>query len=275
MDRRTVTKKIKVAILSLVIAALIMWLVFPFYIMVKISISPPGEVMTPHPSFLTLHPTLAHWQELFSSHAVRQPLGKSLAVATIAALITLAIAVPGAYSISRLPKGWRHVLLISIFFTRTFPEVGIALPIAVKFVRWNLIDTNIGLALAHVIRVLPIACWILVGAFRGIPRELEEQAEVDGCGKLAALKRVVLPLSLGGVSVAAIFAWLFSWDEFTYALYLCLAEPTLPLKVYYYINRGDFFSTATYATLITIPVIAVTYTLQRFLRSGYTAGAIK
>ena len=73
--------------------------------------------------------------------------------------------------------------------------------------------------------------------------------------------------AIGGISVAAIFSWLFSWDEFTYALYLCLAEPTLPLKVYYYITRGSWFLTATYATIITIPVVIVTYSLQRFLKA--------
>jgi trehalose transport system permease protein len=265
----------KRVIVGLIIAAILLWIIFPLYIMIKISLSPAKEVMSPHPSILTFNPTLKHWQEVLQSGLIRRPLSKSLIVATIATIITLIIALPGAYGISRLPRRWQTASLLAIFFTRTLPEVTIALPIAIKFVNWNLLDTNLGLSLAHVIRVLPIATWILVGVFQSIPKDLEEQARVDGCSNAGVLKNIVLPLSLGGISVAAIFAWLFSWDEFTYALYLCLSEPTLPLKVYYYINRGDWFLTATYATIIAIPVVFVTYSLQRFLKAGYTRGALK
>ena len=265
----------KKLLIGLVIAAVLLWLVFPLYIMIKISLSPADEVMTPHPSILTFHPTLKHWHEVLESRMIGQPLSKSLTVAAITMVITLLVAIPGAYGISRLPVRWQTVAILAMFFTRAFPEIGIALPIAIKFVKWNLIDTNIGLSLAHVIRVLPIASWILIGTFQNVPRDLEEQAEIDGCSKMRVLKDIILPLSLGGISVAAIFSWLFSWDEFTYALYLCLSEPTLPLKVYYYINRGSWFLTATYATVITIPVIIITYGLQRFIKSGYTKGALK
>ena len=267
--------EIRYAAVALATALIVVWVLFPLYAMVKISVSPAGEVMTEHPSLVTFHPTLAHWRDVIRSGNLRQPLGKSFSVAAIASLITLAIAIPGAYGIARLPRKWAYICLAAIFLTRAFPEVCIALPISIRFVRWSLIDTDIGLALAHVLRVLPVACWILVGAFRTIPAELEEQAAIDGCSRWGALGRVVLPLSLGALAVAAIFSWLFSWDEFTYALYLCLAEPTLPLKVYYYINRGNWFMTATYATVITVPVVIVTYSLQRFLRAGYTSGAIK
>ncbi|UCG35084.1 MAG: carbohydrate ABC transporter permease [Candidatus Omnitrophota bacterium] len=268
-------EKIKRIVLALALVLVISWVIFPLYIMVKISVSSPQEVMTQHPSFLIKDFTPDHWQKVLSGQAIRGPLTKSLAVATISMIITLGIGIPAAYGISHLPKRWGYLALIAIFFTRMFPEVGIALPIAIKFLEWNLLDTNIGLALAHVIRVLPIACWILVGTFQTIPRELEEQAQIDGATKKVVLQRIVLPLSMGGISVAAIFSWLFSWDEFTYALYLCLAQPTLPLKIYYYITRGSWFLTATYATIITIPVVIITYSLQRFLKAGYTAGALK
>lgn len=253
----------------------VLWVSFPLFVMLKISVSSAGEVMRQQPSLGIEDVTMRHWQGVLKGRALRQPLQKSLAVACLATLITLLIGVPGAYGISRLPREWGNASMLMLFVTRLFPEVCLALPISVVFLQWNLLDTSIGLASAHVIRVLPIACWLLVGTFRTIPRELEEQAEVDGGGKGMILWKVVLPLSIGGISVAAIFAWLFSWDEFTYALYLCLAEPTLPLKVYYYITRGNWFLTATYATMITIPVVLVTYVLQRFLKAGYTAGAIK
>jgi trehalose transport system permease protein len=82
-------------------------------------------------------------------------------------------------------------------------------------------------------------------------------------------------MALPGVAVAGLFAWLESWNEFTYALYLSLIENTLPLQIYYYVTRGSWFDSATYATILAVPVIVVTACLQRYLKGGYLAGAVK
>lgn len=155
------------------------------------------------------------------------------------------------------------------------PEISIALPISISFIKMGFFDTIFGLVFAHLIRILPISCFILVGVFSGFPEELEKQARIDGCSRIKALVKVVLPLSLGGISVAGIFSFLLSWDEFIYASYLCLAQPTMPLKMYYYISRGDLFYSATYAVIITIPVLILTFMLQKYLKPGYLSGAIK
>jgi trehalose transport system permease protein len=247
----------------------------PLYLMVKISISPPQEVLTPHPT-LGLHAvTGEHWRALLSAEAVWPPLGKSLAVATWTMLAAIGLAAPAAYVMSRLSPAWKYGLVLVLFASRMVPEVGIALPVAVRFLAWGLVDTQPGLVLAHLIKTLPLVAWILVGTFETIPVALEEAAQVDGCHRVGVLARVVLPLAMPGVAVAALFAWLESWNEFTYALYLSLAENTLPLQIYYYVTRGSWADAATYATLLTVPVLVVTACLQRYLRAGYLAGAIK
>ncbi len=252
-----------------------LFILVPLYLMVKISISPPGEVLTPHPS-LGLHAmTVQHWKALLTSGALWLPLGKSLAVATGTMLGAIALAAPAAYVIARLPQPWKYGLLLALFASRMIPEVGIALPVAVQFLRWGLEDTQLGLVLAHLIKTLPFVAWILVGTFETIPVALEEAAQVDGCHRLAVLTRVVFPLAAPGVAVAALLAWLESWNEFTYALYLSLTENTLPLQTYYYVTRGSWFDAATYATLLTVPVLVVTASLQRYLKAGYLAGAVK
>ena len=83
---------------------------------------------------------------------------------------------------------------------------------------------------------------------------------------------MIFPLSLPGVAVAAMLVWLESWNEFTYALYLTVSENTLPLQTYYYLNRGGIFNSAAYATIITLPVIVLTFILQRYITSGMLAG---
>jgi trehalose transport system permease protein len=156
-----------------------------------------------------------------------------------------------------------------------FPEVIIATPIASNFFDWGLNDTDAGLILAHLIRSLPLAAWILVGTFEVIPRELEEASFVDGNGRVGTLVRVVLPLALPGIAVAAIFAWLDSWNDLLYAIYLFLTQDTLPLVTYYYSQRGNVTDVATFSIILTIPVILLTLFLQRWIRSGYLSGAVK
>ncbi len=254
---------------------IVLFTVLPLYLMVKISISPPLEVFSPHPTFIPHAVTAEHWRALLTSEALWPPLGKSLAVATWTMVGAIGLAAPAAYVISRLPRSWRYILLLALFAGRMVPEVGIALPVAVSFLHWGLLDTQLGLVLTHLIRTLPFVAWILVGTFETIPVEVEEAAEVDGCHRLGVLTRIVFPLALPGVAVAGLFAWLESWNEFTYALYLSLIEKTLPLQVYYYVIRGSWFDSATYATILTVPVIVVTAWLQRYLKAGYLAGAVK
>jgi trehalose transport system permease protein len=209
---------------------------------------------------------------------------KSLRVAFLTAGFTLLLGVPGAYAISRLSSKLKYVLMIGLFFTRMYPEVGIALPIAVRFLKWDkaltaikLYDSVIGieLVLAHLIITLPLATWILVGTFDTIPREIEEAASVDGASRIGTILRVIIPLAAPGIAVATIFSWLASWDEVTYAIYLTLFNRTLPLEIVNIVGRSPPPVIATYATLVTIPVVIVTYFLQRWLKAGYLAGAIK
>jgi trehalose transport system permease protein len=156
-----------------------------------------------------------------------------------------------------------------------FPEVIIATPIASNFFSWGLNDRDLGLTLAHLIRTLPLVAWILVGSFQGIPVDLEEASAVDGGSKITTLLRVVLPLGAPGIAVAAIFAWLDSWNDLLYAIYIFLTERTLPLQIYYYANRGNVTDVATFSMIMTIPVVIITLFFQRWIRSGYLSGAVK
>ncbi len=251
------------------------YVIAPVYLMVMVSFSPPQEIIKQHPSLFHLNFTKEHWRVTFSSGNIWKPLRKSMTVAFYTVLFALFISIPGAYALSRLPGKVSMGLLLLIFFSRMVPEVAIALPISVTFIRWNLLDTDIGLTMAHLIKVLPITAWILSGVFKTIPRVLEEASLVDGCSRIGSLLRIVLPLSMPGIAVAAIFSFLGSWDEFTYAIYLCYAKKTLPLMVYYFANRANWFLSATYAAMVTIPGVAITYSLQKYLKREYFSGAIK
>ncbi len=251
-------------------------LLFPLYVMLKISMSSPSDIFSSHPSYLIRDFTLGHFSNVFSSGSnFLYPLKKSLITASLASLAALLFSVPAAYAISKFNYRIRYILIIAIFITRMIPEVSIALPVAIAFIKIGLFDTVAGLVMAHLIRILPVSCFILVGVFSGFPEELEKQARIDGCSRMRAITKVVLPLSLGGITVAGIFSFLLSWDEFIFASYLCLARPTMPLKMYYYISRGDLFYSSTYAVIITLPVLLLSFIFQRYIRPGYLSGAIK
>jgi trehalose transport system permease protein len=265
-------KKLMLLLLLILAAGFILT---PVYLMVKISLSPPAELLRQHPSLGLGRVTLEHWRAVVLSGQILAPLGKSLAVALLSVLFSLLLAVPGAYALARLPFKLSSAVLLFIFLARMIPEIEIALPISISFIKLGLLDTSLGLSLAHTLRILPIVTWILVSSFKAIPKELEDAAFVDGCSKVRSLLTIIVPLALPGIAVAAIFGFLGSWDEFTYAVYLSLTKKTLPLVVYYYINRASFFLAASYATVITVPVIIVTYSLQKYLKAEYLAGAVK
>jgi trehalose transport system permease protein len=262
-------------VIMILLAFAVIFVLTPVYLMVKVSLSPPAEILREHPSLGMEGITLKHWKTVLFSGQIWPPLRKSLVVAILSVVLSLLLAIPGAYALSRLPFKLSSAILLFIFLSRMIPEIEIALPISISFIRIGLLDTDLGLTLAHTLRILPIVTWILVSSFKTIPRELEDAAFVDGCSKVRSLLTIVIPLALPGIAVAAIFGFLGSWDEFTYAVYLAIANKTLPLVVYYYINRASFFLASSYATIITIPVIIVTYSLQKYLKAEYLAGAVK
>lgn len=250
-------------------------LLVPVYVLVKVSLSTLAQATAPIPSYLIENPTLDNWRRLMTWENVGDPLRHSLIAATFTAIFAILLAAPAAYVIARLPKGIRYGIILGVLFTRMFPEVIIATPIAMRFFNWGLNDTDIGLVLAHLIRTLPLAAWILIGTFTVIPFDLEEASSVDGAGRLTTLWKVIVPLALPGIAVAAMFAWLDSWNDLLYAIYLFIAEDTLPLRTYYYANRGNVTDVATFSVMMTVPVAIITLFLQRYIKSGYLSGSVK
>lgn len=272
LANRKLLNKVLLAIVAILIGTV---MIIPVYILVKVSFSDPGEILTQHPTLLPHSFTLEHWQEVLASGNLWEPLKKSLIVATSTTVISILVVSPAAYSIARMSRKVKYIFIITLFLTKMFPVVGIALPISITFLKWNLLDTNLGLILANLIGQIPFMAWILVSTFSSLPVDLEEAAAIDGGNKLQILMRIVFPAAGQGIAVAAMYVWLNSWNEFTYALYLSLTTRTLPLTVYYYVQRGGFFQQAAYSTILAIPVIIVTFILQRYLKSDYLTGAVK
>ena len=262
------------------IAGSVLLVLFPIYLIFMVSFAPGAALFGERPRLFITEPTLQAWRDSFATGGLAGPLVKSLIVATATTVLAIVIAAPAAYVISRLRPAIRYTVVIGLLVTRMFPEFTIGISVATNFARFqpfglNFLDSHIGLILAHLIGSLPFIAWILVGTFETIPVDLEEAAQIDGASRLGTLTRVVFPVAAGGIAVASLFVWLYSWNEFLYARLLTTNELTLPLKVFQAIDRGSSQEMATVAAILTLPIVFVVYFLQRYLRPGALSGAVK
>jgi trehalose transport system permease protein len=253
----------------------VLLVLFPVYLIFLVSFAPGSALFGDRPPLVITEVTLQWWQRVIEGGQLVAPLIKSLTVATLTTLLAILIAAPAAYVISRLRPALAYTIVLILLVTRMFPEFTIGISVATWFARFGLIDTYLGLILAHLIGSLPFIAWILVGTFETVPRELEEAAQIDGASKLGTLVRVVFPLAAPGIAVASLFVWLYSWNEFLYARLLTTNQNTLPLQVFQAIDRGTLQQMATVAAVLTLPILLVVYFLQRYLRPGALTGAVK
>jgi multiple sugar transport system permease protein len=161
---------------------------------------------------------------------------------------------------------------------RMIPPVAIGVPLVSIMAFLHLTDTSFGLALAQTTISLPLSIWLMASFFEAVPPDLEEAARVDGCGRLTALRRVVLPVVAGGVAVTAIFAFLASWNEFLFALLLTATRAgTTPIAIANFQTQYglQWGSMTALATLYSIPVVVLALLLQRRIVAGLTLGAVK
>jgi multiple sugar transport system permease protein len=158
------------------------------------------------------------------------------------------------------------------------PPIVIGVPMLSIFRNLGLSDTSIALAIAHTTISLPLSIWLMSSFFDAVPGELEEAAKIDGCSRLGAFWRVVIPVTAGGVAVTAIFAFLASWNEFLFALLLtAVRAQTTPVVIANFQTQFglDWGSMTALAVVYSLPVILLTLLLQRHIVAGLTLGAVK
>ena len=223
-----------------------------------------------------------HWgfyRSAIDQRGLLRYIGNSVIVAGTATIITIAIGALAAYALARLQLAWTQVYLMGLLAISMFPQIAIAGPVWKILSHLGWLNTYRGLVAAYIAFSLPLAVWILTTFFREIPYEIEEAALIDGCSRLQALWKVVLPLGAPGIFVAALLVFIHAWNEFFFAL-IILTDPgvqTLPVGIAlfpgeYTMPWGEI---AAASTLATIPLIALTLLFQRGIVRGLSAGAVK
>jgi multiple sugar transport system permease protein len=194
-------------------------------------------------------------------------------------LLTLLLATPAAYALARLKLRGGALMTLLLLITQLLPAIVIATPLFVLFSRIGLLNSYPALILADTTTALPFAVIILRPFFLTVPSELEAAAKIDGCNQFSAFWRVVLPLVRPGLITVAVFAFLFSWGEFLFALSLNTNENVQPVTVALNKFIGQYGTQwnklMAVATTIALPIIVIFASLQRYIVGGLVAGSVK
>ena len=260
--------------------------IFPFYWMLITTFKQNSDLYvgasnTAHNPFIfNQPPTLQHLKTLFQNTLYLTWLFNTLWVGAIVVLITLVLAVPAAYSLARLTGRWGEQLSIGIFLTYLVPSTLLFIPFSRLVALLGLQNQLGALVLIYPTFTVPFCTWLLMGFFKTLPKEVEESAMVDGCSRLGAIGRVVLPLAMPGLLTVVIFALTLTIQEFVYSLTFIssVERMTVSVGVPVALVRGDvyYWGSLMAACLITSAPLAIIYNffLDRFI-AGFTVGAVK
>ncbi len=252
---------------------------FPFYWMVNTSLKPQNEVFQSPPKFVSLSWTLAGYARVLATRAVGRYFWNSAVVSAGSTLLAMVLSALAAYGFSRFRMRWERPLILLLLFTQMLPGTLLIIPYFQLMAKLHLINTYLALILAYASFALPFSTWMLIGFFRSIPLELDEAAMVDGCGRIKAFWRVILPLSLPGLVAVGIFTFLLAWNAYVFALVLTTDPKMFPLSVGIANMMGEYQviwnEMMAAAVLATLPVFILYGFLERYLVQGITAGAVK
>jgi len=257
-----------------IVAVAVAIVLFPFLWIFLASIKPPHLVAEPDVWLFT--PSLANWSDVLLRSDVPQNILNSLIVSVATVAIALLLGCPAAYAFSRFKAGGGT--RFAILAAEMMPPAILILPLFLVFYRLGLIDSLAGVIIAHLTLVMPVVTWFLIGFFDDVPRELEEQAMIDGYTQFQAFYKVVLPTIRPGVAAAAVFGFVLSWNDLFYALILTGGESrTLPVAIAgFWTFRGvDMGKMAVAILLAIVPILVVSFFIQKHLIRGLGGGAVK
>lgn len=232
------------------------------------------DIMNPQKLFV-FTPTIKNYIEVFTKYSFAKPIMNSLFVSTASTALACLLGLPAAYSIARYKQNKLSLIILAV---RIIPAITFLVPWYIIFSKMKLTGTFTSLIMANLLVSLPLIIWIVTPYFASIPKELEEAAFIDGSSVCNSFLKIMLPLSAPGIFTAAILAFIYSWNNFLFALILSSSSTkTLPMAVFNFIsytsvNWGGLMAAAV---VITGPVIIVSIALQKYVVSGLTAGAVK
>jgi multiple sugar transport system permease protein len=261
---------------------LLVFVLFPFYWMALTALKQDADLYATSgtPFWFNLAPTLHHIEFLLLETGFLSWLGNSLLVGVAVALITVLVSVPGGYALSRYDFRFTQAIGVGMFLSYLVPQALLFIPLSRSLTVVGLRDSVAALILVYPTLTIPFGTWFMMGYLRGIPRQLDEAARMDGCSTLSLLWRVIVPLAWPGIVTIGLYAFVVTWQEYLYAITFISAKDSKPLPVAATTDlvRGDlyFWGPLMAAALLgSMPAIVVFALLSRTFVAGMTKGAIK
>lgn len=275
-----------VLIYSLAISVMVLFLA-PIIWLVISSITPLTELLTVPLKWIPEHPSLEYYKQIImaapkaktTAANFKAAVMNSVLIAGVVTIVCLLVGSLAAYAFARLDMPFGDKLIFLLLFTQMIPGIAIMIPLYLLASKLNMLDRRITLVIIYCSFSLPFVIWMMRGYFQTIPSELEDAAMIDGCSRVSALFRVVIPLSTPGLFATGIFTFLAAWNEFLLALVMTqsLSSKTMPVALAEFIGRFrvDYGLMCTVGVIACIPPILVALVFQRYLIEGLTAGAVK
>lgn len=261
------------------ITIITMILNFPFLWMVCTSLKDSVEMFSANPTFFPKDLTWKNYIALFKEYNFLTHFKNSVIVSVSTTMVALLFATFMAYGISRFRFRGKNIISSSLIMTQMFPLPLIIITIYVMFVKIGLFDSRLGLVIAYCTFALPFCTMMLKSYFDGLPVELEEAAAIDGCGPLATIFRIVIPLSAPSIVAMGLFAFILSWQELMMSMTLvhssALRTMTVAITMMVGVRNIMWGPLMAASVIVSIPVVILFIYFQKYLISGMTLGAVK
>jgi len=265
-------------VVAAVVLAVVCFLMLSPVLWTAFSVIKPTSVAFRNPPVWTFTPTLDAFVNLWQTTNFYQYLGSTLVVAVISTTLALVIGLPAAYALSRAPGWVSVVLLVAALVFRALPRTAVVLPMYEISRSLGIYDTTLALSLALVAINQPFSIWLLRNFFAAVPKEIDEAAMLDGCTRLSMLRLVIIPLMGPGIITAALFMFLFAFQEYLTAVILTdVNAATVPVFIATQLGQTlPLLQQAGAASLLlTAPVFLFAFVAQKYLIAGLNAGSVK
>lgn len=272
--------------LYLIVLLIVVWTIAPFLWLIISSFSYQIDLVSIPLQWIPKRITLENYQQLFlykgnfnvNAALFTSSITNSMVIAFTTTLLAIVLGVLAAYALARVKFPGSNYYMIFMMGAQMIPPIAIVIPLYVILRKLGLYDTRWGIILVYQSFVLPLVIWLMQSYFATIPSEIEDAARIDGCNRIQALVRIILPLSGPGLVSVIVFAFIASWNEYLYAfIYSSVDAKTLPVLIGEFSSKLglEYLKIAAAGVLASLPPIILALIFQKYLIKGLTAGAVK
>ncbi|HVO40904.1 MAG TPA: carbohydrate ABC transporter permease [Spirochaetia bacterium] len=254
-------------------------LLFPFFVMISTMLKSGQDVYTSPPFWIPTHIEWENFDKVWTQYRLGHYFLASLIIALGATALNAVLCIPAAYAVARLRFVGRKFALYLLLMIEMFSPVIVVIPLFKIVSQIGLLDSFLSLIIMDALFTVAFNTWMMNGYFKTIPKDIEEAALIDGCSRVQTMTRIMLPISVPGLVTVMIYAFIFAWNEFLFALSFITSKDKMPLTIALYNFVGRWTTQWQYLTmaafLAIIPVLVLFYMIEKRLVAGLAGGAVK